>query len=304
MSVTRGLGRLGSCRWRWCSCWGASLWCRGPRRPARRTICSARSRPSAPRHRHRALRRLARGGRRDHAAAHLARRGLGPAREARARPGPRGARPRVAQAELIRQKINVSKLRAQADKFETALKDTRRKIDQARKALTETRSRRRPSKRAPNEGTFAVGEVAGGALVVALALGCAAPIKPRELEAFERASRRAPRAGGSQARARPGDASSESSAPRPPRVAVERASRTPGATPSWRRSSSRRRSRSPSRTDQGEDRSSSRPSRRRPMRSWSASRTIPEREREADAPARGRRRAQGGGADSSACPSS
>jgi hypothetical protein len=43
-----------------------------------------------------------------------------------------------AQAELIRQKINASKLRAQADKREAALLDTRRKTDQARKALTET----------------------------------------------------------------------------------------------------------------------------------------------------------------------
>ena len=44
----------------------------------------------------------------------------------------------LAQAELIRQKINVSKLRAQSDKREVALKDTRRKIDLARKALTDT----------------------------------------------------------------------------------------------------------------------------------------------------------------------
>ena len=44
----------------------------------------------------------------------------------------------LAQAELIRQKISASKLRAQADKFETALQETRRKIDQARKALTDT----------------------------------------------------------------------------------------------------------------------------------------------------------------------
>jgi hypothetical protein len=43
----------------------------------------------------------------------------------------------LVQAELIRQKINVSKLRAQSDKREAALKDTRRKIDQARKALTD-----------------------------------------------------------------------------------------------------------------------------------------------------------------------
>ena len=44
----------------------------------------------------------------------------------------------LAQAELIRQKINVSKLRAQADKRDAALQDTRRKIDQARKALADT----------------------------------------------------------------------------------------------------------------------------------------------------------------------
>jgi hypothetical protein len=44
----------------------------------------------------------------------------------------------LAQAELIRQKISASKLRAQADKRETALQETRRKIDQARKALADT----------------------------------------------------------------------------------------------------------------------------------------------------------------------
>jgi hypothetical protein len=43
----------------------------------------------------------------------------------------------LAQAELIRQKINVSKLRAQADQREAALKDLRQKIDQARKALAD-----------------------------------------------------------------------------------------------------------------------------------------------------------------------
>lgn len=43
----------------------------------------------------------------------------------------------LAQAELIRQKINASKLRAQADKREVALQETRRKIDQARKALAD-----------------------------------------------------------------------------------------------------------------------------------------------------------------------
>jgi hypothetical protein len=42
----------------------------------------------------------------------------------------------LAQAELIRQKVNVSKLRAQADKREAALKDLRQKIDQARKSLS------------------------------------------------------------------------------------------------------------------------------------------------------------------------
>jgi hypothetical protein len=44
----------------------------------------------------------------------------------------------LAQAELIRQKTSASKLRAQADKREAALQDTRRKIDQARKALADT----------------------------------------------------------------------------------------------------------------------------------------------------------------------
>jgi hypothetical protein len=44
----------------------------------------------------------------------------------------------LAQAELIRQKIVVSKLRAQADKREAALQETRRKIDQSRKALADT----------------------------------------------------------------------------------------------------------------------------------------------------------------------
>jgi hypothetical protein len=48
-----------------------------------------------------------------------------------------------AQAELIRQKINASKLRAQADKREAALIETRRKTDQARKALTETTIKKR-----------------------------------------------------------------------------------------------------------------------------------------------------------------
>ena len=49
----------------------------------------------------------------------------------------------LAQAELIRQKINASKLRAQADKREAALIETRRKTDQARKALTETTIKKR-----------------------------------------------------------------------------------------------------------------------------------------------------------------
>ena len=44
----------------------------------------------------------------------------------------------LAQAELIRQKIAASKLRAQADKREGELQQTRRKIDQSRKALADT----------------------------------------------------------------------------------------------------------------------------------------------------------------------
>lgn len=44
----------------------------------------------------------------------------------------------LAQAELIRQKIAASKLRAQADKREGDLQQTRRKIDQSRKALADT----------------------------------------------------------------------------------------------------------------------------------------------------------------------
>jgi hypothetical protein len=44
----------------------------------------------------------------------------------------------LAQAELIRQKINVSKLRAQADKRDAELQALRRKIDQTRKALADT----------------------------------------------------------------------------------------------------------------------------------------------------------------------
>jgi hypothetical protein len=44
----------------------------------------------------------------------------------------------LAQAELIRQKIAASKLRAQAEKREGDLQQTRRKIDQSRKALADT----------------------------------------------------------------------------------------------------------------------------------------------------------------------
>jgi hypothetical protein len=44
----------------------------------------------------------------------------------------------LAQAELIRQKINASKLRAQADKRESELQTLRRKIEQARKNLQDT----------------------------------------------------------------------------------------------------------------------------------------------------------------------
>jgi len=44
----------------------------------------------------------------------------------------------LSQSELIRQKISASKLRDQADKREATLQDLRRKIDQARKALTDT----------------------------------------------------------------------------------------------------------------------------------------------------------------------
>ena len=44
----------------------------------------------------------------------------------------------LGQAELIRQKIAASKLRAQADKREAALQETRHKIDVARKALADT----------------------------------------------------------------------------------------------------------------------------------------------------------------------
>jgi hypothetical protein len=44
----------------------------------------------------------------------------------------------LGQAELIRQKIAASKLRAQADKREAALQETRHRIDVARKALADT----------------------------------------------------------------------------------------------------------------------------------------------------------------------
>jgi hypothetical protein len=44
----------------------------------------------------------------------------------------------LAQAELIRQKISVSKLRAQSDKREAALNETHRKTEVARKALADT----------------------------------------------------------------------------------------------------------------------------------------------------------------------
>jgi hypothetical protein len=44
----------------------------------------------------------------------------------------------LAQAELIRQKINVAKLRAQAQTRETALNELRAKIDRSRKSLQDT----------------------------------------------------------------------------------------------------------------------------------------------------------------------
>jgi hypothetical protein len=44
----------------------------------------------------------------------------------------------ISQTELIRQKINASKLRAQSDQREAALRDLRRKTDQTRKALQDT----------------------------------------------------------------------------------------------------------------------------------------------------------------------
>jgi hypothetical protein len=44
----------------------------------------------------------------------------------------------LSQAELIRQKINASKLRDQADKREAALRDLRHKTDLSRKALQDT----------------------------------------------------------------------------------------------------------------------------------------------------------------------
>jgi hypothetical protein len=44
----------------------------------------------------------------------------------------------LSQAELVRQKINVSKLKDQAEKREAALKDLRQKIDKSRRALDTT----------------------------------------------------------------------------------------------------------------------------------------------------------------------
>jgi hypothetical protein len=49
----------------------------------------------------------------------------------------------LGQAELIRQKINVSKLRAQVAKREAALKDVRQKIDQSRRALRDASQKRK-----------------------------------------------------------------------------------------------------------------------------------------------------------------
>jgi hypothetical protein len=49
----------------------------------------------------------------------------------------------LAQAELIRQKINVSKLRAQVAAREAAYKDLRQTIDKNRKALRDTAQKRR-----------------------------------------------------------------------------------------------------------------------------------------------------------------
>lgn len=49
----------------------------------------------------------------------------------------------LAQGELIRQKINVSKLRAQVEKREAALKAVRLKIDQNRRALRDTAQKRK-----------------------------------------------------------------------------------------------------------------------------------------------------------------
>jgi hypothetical protein len=49
----------------------------------------------------------------------------------------------LGQAELIRQKIAVSKLRAQAARREAELRDVRTKIDQSRKALRDTAQKRR-----------------------------------------------------------------------------------------------------------------------------------------------------------------
>jgi predicted nucleic acid-binding Zn-ribbon protein len=49
----------------------------------------------------------------------------------------------LGQAELIRQKINVSKLRAQVAQREAELRDVRKKIDLSRRALQQTAQKRR-----------------------------------------------------------------------------------------------------------------------------------------------------------------
>jgi multidrug resistance efflux pump len=49
----------------------------------------------------------------------------------------------LGQAELIRQKINVSKLRAQVEQREAALKDLRLKIDKTRRALQDTAKKKK-----------------------------------------------------------------------------------------------------------------------------------------------------------------
>src|ERR1700759_5692801 len=55
----------------------------------------------------------------------------------------------LAQAELIRQKISASKLRAQSDKREAALQETRQKIERARKALADTTIKKKALEVAP-----------------------------------------------------------------------------------------------------------------------------------------------------------